>query len=367
MQPLAILLGSQFIIAITTISIFVLLLISYKFKLKKYVYYLFIIISIVFLSNFFVFGSRVVIILLFVEFLIKSFSLVIIGSFSFNSDYLKKYFFTLSLVNFFALTSIVILGLVESIGYMRFGYAMLPTVLVSIYALYNKHGNKYKWIIIAVSSFLLIIIYGSRGPLLGLLIFIFITLLFNVKLQKIKRLRLFVFLIISYCLLFVFNGFIRSLDFLYYNLNLRTYSIVKLRMMFEEGLTESSSGRDSIYNNFLNQIEENPIFGNGVGISQELWGITPHNMVLQILLEFGVIGLGISLVLGIIMIYVLYSIRKFNNDLFLLLTIILSVSLGRLLVSSDIWLRQELWLFISLSINSYLSSKHVSNSKKSLM
>lgn len=359
MQPLAILLGSQLIIAVSTIFIFILLLIIYKFKLKRYLYIFIVIITIVFLVNYFIYDSREVTLIIYWEFLLKSCSLFIIGSFPFKTYYLKKYFYTFSIINFISLASIIFLGYIESISYMRFGYAMLPTVLVSIYALYENRSKKLIWLILIILSFLLMFIYGSRGPLLGLLIFLIIILFFNANVTIVKKILFLMLLILSYVYLFIFNGIGKFLDFLYFDLNFKTYSIIKLRMMIDRGLAESSSGRDELYKNFSSQILENPIFGNGIGITQELWGITPHNIFLQTLLEFGIIGLVITIVLGILYINILAKIRKADNNLFFILAIILSVSVGRLLISSDLWLRQELWLLISMSINAYIITKNV--------
>ncbi|MBM7095681.1 O-antigen ligase family protein [Bacillus sp. H-16] len=358
LQPLAIISGSQAIIAVSTIAIFTILLIIYKFKFKKYVISFLTLLTLFFLTNYFLFGNREVTLVIFMEFLMKSFSLFIIGSFPFLTPYLKKSFYFFAILNFIALTIIVILGFVESISYMRFGYAMLPTLLVSIYALRDISIIKYKllWILICFSSFIIIFIYGSRGPLVGLLIFIFIILFLDVKANFFKKMFIFLILILGYIYTFIYDGFLKILDFIYFELNLQTYSIIKLKVMVERGLAESSSGRDYLYESFFEQIKSNPIFGSGIGITQEVWGVTPHNLFLQIMLEFGFVGLVIFIGLGGLAFYFLARIRRVNNDLFLLISIIFSVSVGRLLVSSDIWLRQELWLFISILINAFLMS-----------
>jgi len=356
MQPFAILLGSQAIIAITTIVIFIFLLLIFRFNINKYVYYTFIVMSVLFLTNYFLFDGKEITLLLFGEFALKSFSLFLIGSFPFSTFYLKKYFSFFSIVNFFSLLIIVIFGYIETFSYMRFGYALLPTLLFSIYAL-RDNKNRIIWLLILISSFIMILIYGSRGPLLGLFIFIFIVIFTDSKMKISSKILTVIGMGTAYVYLIPYNGFLKILDFIYYELNLKTYSIFKLKVMLEKGLVESSSGRDYLYENFLEQIMFSPIFGNGIGITQELWGVSPHNLFLQILIEFGVIGMGIFLTVGISLYFLLTIIRKKDNELFLLLLIIFSVSFSRLLVSSDLWLRQELWLFFSMVINSFLIIK----------
>lgn len=356
MQPIAIIMGSQMIIAVSTLIIFVYLLIIFRFRINKYVYYFFITFTLIFLVNFFLFDSSEYTLMIYLEFLVKSFSLFLIGSFSYSTTYLRKYFSVFSLLNFFSLFIILILGLIDNISYMRYGYAMLPTLLYSIYALRNK-GHKFLWLFILTSSFVAILIYGSRGPLLGVVLFTLIVLFADSKMKITKKIFLTSGILLMYIYLISLNGFVRILDYLFFNLGFQTYSITKLKLMFEKGIAESSSGRDFLYEQFIELILKNPLLGNGIGITQELWGFTPHNIFLQILVEFGLIGMVIFLMFFSVIIYLLLVIRKNDNELFLILTIIFSVSFSRLLVSSDLWLRQELWLFISMVINGYIVVK----------
>lgn len=349
MQPFALILGSQNIIAITTSIIFILLIVIFQFQIKKYVVITLVISTLLFLINYFLFDNQEIVLLIFIEFLLKCFSLYMIASFQFSPTYLKKYFYFFSFINFLILSGVVLFGLIEDMEYMRFGYAMLPTTLISLYAM--RENKKLLNAFIGTSSFILILIFGSRGPILGMLIFFLILLFIDKKLKIYHRILSIFLLIIGYVYLFTFDGLIKILNFIYYDLNLQTYSINKLRAMIIDGFAESSSGRDYLYNQFFNQIMNSPLFGSGIGISHRLWEVTPHNLFLQILLEFGFVGIVGFIVIALFMIYQLVLIRKAENELFLLLCIIFSVSFGRLLVSSDIWIRQELWLFISLTIN----------------
>lgn len=365
MQPIAIFTGSQAILALTTLIIFILLLIVFKFDIKKYVYLIFIGVSLIFLINYFVFNGREIILIIFAEFLLKSFSLFLIGSFLFSTKYLKKYFYIFSIVNLISLSALLFLGYIGSDYYMRFGYALLPTLLFSIYALRDS-SHKIIWTLIAVSSFVIVLFYGSRGPLIGVVLFILIVIFTDSKMRIVKKNIAVVGIGFSYIYLISFNKVIEILDFIYYDLNVQTYSIIKLKMMFVEGIAESSSGRDYLYESFINQIKENPTFGNGIGITQELWEVSPHNLFLQILIEFGVIGVSVFFIISLLLIFIIAKVRKRDNELFLILAIIFSVSFSRLLVSSDIWLRQELWLFLTLLINAYLITKPMNRNSSSV-
>ncbi|WP_169793177.1 O-antigen ligase family protein [Planococcus kocurii] len=339
------------------------LLIIFKFNIKKYVYFILVSITLLFLLNYFLFNSREVILFIFGEFFLKSFSLFLIGSFLFTTEYLKKYFYIFSLINLISLSTILVLGYIDPLDYMRFGYALLPTLLTSLYAL-RDDKNKVFWLIIASISFMIILFYGSRGPLIGFLLFILIIIFTDSKLHILKKTFAVLSIVSGYIYLIIFNGVLKILDYIYEALNIQTYSIIKFKMMFEEGIAVSSSGRDFLFENFIDQIKISPIWGNGIGITQELWEVSAHNLFLQILIEFGVIGISIFGILSFGILILLIKVRKMDNELFLLLSIIFSASFSRLLVSSDIWLRQELWLFISLLINAYLMTHFNKKSKK---
>jgi hypothetical protein len=76
---------------------------------------------------------------------------------------------------------------------------------------------------------------------------------------------------------------------------------------------------------------------------------TAHNIILQILLESGsywFIGLVITLVGRYLCKYI--KISKLNETgYYRIITLFFAVSLGRLLVSSDMWLRPEYWFVFS--------------------
>jgi O-antigen ligase len=67
----------------------------------------------------------------------------------------------------------------------------------------------------------------------------------------------------------------------------------RISLLFNSDFHVASSGRDVLYNNALAQIKEHPILGSGIGSYAEKAGeyIYPHNIILEILLDFGFIGL----------------------------------------------------------------------------
>lgn len=350
LQLPATLINSQIIVAVSTIVLFLYLLLKNGLIIKLYVVYSFIFITSLFFISFLV-NSEIVVILVYLEFLLKSFSLFLIGSFSYSGNHLYKNFKILSIINLISLTLVVLLGLVETISYMRFGYALLPTLLVSLIILLKK-DTKIKsygfWVITFLVSFILILIYGSRGPFVSFIILAILLILIDKNFSWIKKTVALIGIGLSYLIFVQFNILSKILNYIYYDMGFNTYSIAKFRQMLEDGLWNSSSGRDDIYTNILIQIYNKLLIGNGAAASEFLWGYTAHNFILQILLEFGIIGAFIALLFAIYFVYKVFIINKMNQHLFYVIIIIISCSIGRLFVSSDLWLRPEFWLVISM-------------------
>ena len=151
---------------------------------------------------------------------------------------------------------------------------------------------------------------------------------------------------------------IELLDYIYYQVGIKSYSLNKFRLMLSNGIVESSSGRDVIYLTIIDLIKDKPFIGYGIGIIQQIMDKTAHNMFLQIVVETGIIGLFIWGLIWMFCIKMLIGM-KLNNDMgFYRVTILLlSIAFGRLLISSDIWLRPEYWFALSLCISYSLRSK----------
>src|SRR5699024_6471669 len=116
--------------------------------------------------------------LYFLEFIIKCFPAVIISSMPVNSKEFYKALVYISIFNFFMIFLFPFVSFLDSMNYMRFGYAMLPTIIMFYYE-FKRGSNKFVKLIFLLTSLALLVIYGSRGPLISLMILIFLEIFFN--------------------------------------------------------------------------------------------------------------------------------------------------------------------------------------------
>lgn len=349
LQPIASLVNSQIPIAGFTILLFIALLLNNKFRIKTYVIIAFILISAYFLlSSLFLALNTASVLMLYLEFLIKGFSAFIVASITVDSNEIYKAFLNISVINFVSIAAYPISSFLDSMNYMRFGYAMVPSVIMFFYATIDSKFKNPLWVLFAISSLFLTLVYGSRGPIVVIFLFLLISFVF----ANVNRIKKILLVCISTILLFFIvnnNILLRIADYIYHDMGISTYSLTKIRVMLTKGIMASSSGRDVIYNKIVDLIQLNPYFGYGIGFININWDTTAHNIILQILIECGIFGLVLWLIIWVFCInkYAKMSLVK-DKGLFRVTTLIIAIAFGRLLISSDMWLRPEYWFVLSL-------------------
>ena len=263
-----------------------------------------------------------------------------VGTFSINHENIRKWFDIMSIVCF-ALTFVYLVLIRGDFRLsMRFGYAMLPSTIWFLYEFIDR--KKIGWLLLFIVSLLSLVIYGSRGTLLSI----------GLLLALLSAKRKWWWMLIMVLIIVVFlNFFIDSLEFFLNWLAELSGSkkITKLITLFNGDLAESSTGRDWIYERCITLFNESPM-GKGVAFWENdpyLNGLFPHNYFLQAAVEFGVVGLIISVIL-----FVTLFVRNFTvlDTEFPYYVVLFSICFGRLLVSSTYWDRPEFWLLLGYAL-----------------
>lgn len=365
LQPLASLVNTQLPIAVFSLILMVLSLVNNGFKIKIHVYYTLIILTIFFFGNaLFMTDRGPSILLLYIEFFFKCFSAYIIGSMPMNSKHLFNAFKYISVLNFISIASYPFVSFFDSMNYMRFGYALLPSVIMFYYVM-KKEGWTFFYFSLLIISFSIMALFGSRGPLVAIFIVVIIELYFNYKLTFLYKVFITTLVFITTKIILETDLLLRLFDVFYEKWGGASYTLLKFRTTIEFGLAQASSGRDLIYSNLLDLFKEKPVFGLGIGASQYYIDIGAHNFILQILVETGLIGL--LLWLGIFMkVFQRYRLVSIISDYNLLhiINMLIAITFGRLLVSSDLWLRPELWFLISLMFSIKIKNKSYTKSTR---
>lgn len=180
----------------------------------------------------------------------------------------------------------------ESIYNMGLGYSLLfPT-------LYLINYKKTIYLIIGIVSIFIILLAGSRGPLVPIVAFIVLRkfLIGTLRDKMVWTLFLIMGIFVFFLLLEELPAIVVQLQSL--GINSRTL------MYLSEGIVTNDSGRGEIYSNVISKIIENPIIGYGVFADRNFVnGVYCHNIFLELFIDFGCF----IPILGVIIFIIYYS------------------------------------------------------------
>lgn len=240
---------------------------------------------------------------------------------------------------------------------MVFSYLILVPVEILLYKMYSDFNIID--ILLFFVGLMMIIIMGSRGPMLSLAIYWILLVIKHIhNSENMVRyfIAFFLFVTIIRIIWLNFDIMVLKLDLILRNMGFssRTLSI------FLSDSVDFSSGRINIYSFIIGCIKERPFLGYGLAGDRVLLGGTyPHNIFLEILVQFGII------IGSLIIVLIIYLCIKamFNNkdkvetDLALLF---FGIGFVQLLVSGSYLTSGNFWLFMSICINSTNAIKYKS-------
>lgn len=241
--------------------------------------------------------------------------------------------------------------------HMHKAYALVPHIMLVFWFAMQK-TNKWN-ITFLIIGCLLLLSYGTRGPMLSLLAFILIYILFYTNNRKTKTFTILIVLVSSALIYFAPN-LILYLTQLIENWGLSTRIVEK----FIEGEIFDDSGRDNIKTMLLNLMERNPTNHNGYGILGSYFyiGTYPHNIVLDFIFSFGYyIGGVLLLILLYIFIKGVKSAQTNDEKLFAIL--LLSAIIIKLFFSST-FIRESLFYMAIGYCTQLIRNRHYCLNKK---
>ncbi|MFR3145951.1 O-antigen ligase family protein [Eubacterium callanderi] len=181
---------------------------------------------------------------------------------------------------------------------MSFSYLILLPLLIHINEAWKRKSIIFS--IVAIYEICLIVVYGSRGAIICIGSFIVICYLHYIK----KSFTQLIVIPITVCLVclasYDYQKIIKGMIYLLNEFNIYSRSLDLL----VSGDIIQSSGRDVIQTNILDMIYQKPIFGWGVAGEVSRIGTYPHNIFLEILVDFGV------LIGAFLMLFMFYQFLK---------------------------------------------------------
>lgn len=220
----------------------------------------------------------------------------------------------------------------------QFGFFMVPTIIMNAIVSWIKVKKiSYFTIFIAIISFFSAFLADSMTGVTIITILTVMLLLLKYDKYNITTLN-FNKLMIIYLLVWLFLILFNNFEFFEY--------------LFVEVLNRNMtlSGRTSIWNITVEEIKNSLFVGHGINTEISLLNGTnfvAHNLILQVLLDSGIIGFGLFLILFLI------SGRKLNKNSGNKLALILSIGIFSILVGglTESYRLTFLILFLALAYN----------------
>lgn len=250
-------------------------------------------------------------------------------------------------------------------SYMRFGYGMTVTVIF-LYIQIRRFPKRPKLVLtvdLAIMTITIfeILMYGARGAFFVLLLFFALDIFF---VQHKKTFRNFFLLGIGAILYLNLLPIILAFESFSHKVGVYSYSITKFRIQLVQGWVSSDSGRSYYYRAAIEKIKRRPVFGNPIDLGIDE-GDYVHNIFLQVGQDLGLIALGVLVAFLVFVLLKLLNQNVVSEDK-MMLTVFLSVSVGRLLFSSTLWKRPEFWMLVcfALSMKGALSNSDYTNAQR---
>lgn len=248
---------------------------------------------------------------------------------------------------------------------MNFGYKVLFSTLCFVSMTYFTK-NKYLFVLYvlsAIAAVVLLLVFGSRGPLISLLLFLFAyyNLFFKTKLSKKIRTAILVGTI-ALLVIYVIACFVISNSPLFNTLPRNAQAIFN---PFSTLTTGTGITRKRIYSQIFTILKDTPFFGYGPLADQYFLGAAfySHNFFLEILITFGFfVGIILLALVFLLVLKVLFLSDEYKTEV-LFFTIFLCLSFGRLTVSYSFWYDNNFWMMIGLGVMILAYDKELKSQK----
>lgn len=238
---------------------------------------------------------------------------------------------------------------------MGLGYACITCVMILLWSF--AENKKAIDLIGAIGLMALILLYGSRGPIVGISLFAvyFGIRYFHKKGQDIICVLMFIAIMI---IVIFYNDIV---DMLYNALNGMGIMSRSIYLFANQSLNYDS-GRSTIWNVLVNEIQKNPFRIRGINSEYVVTDTYAHNLFIELVYQHGIIIGGIALL------YLLARIidtLKLNvkEDASVICLIFLFAGIPSLMFSGSMWIAQNFWIWLAMIINISRNKRYTMNER----
>ncbi len=260
--------------------------------------------------------------------------------------------FCIALIILFSITKIAGIPINNGNYSMGLSYACLLPVSVELLTAFLD--RKASHIILCIFSTIIIMLIGSRTPILSLIILFAILTVKNFK--QIKHPSIILILVLTILITVIFREEIFGAINNYFEA--RNIFIRTIYLFAQPGI--HLSGRDILQKPLLQQLFNNPFAIRGIHSDMVAIGTYAHNLFLELLYQFGfilslpllaaLIGLSISSIKG--------NLKSADGQVALIL---FCTSIPELMVSGTFWRSISFWMWVAVCMRVMTRKKRLVN------
>ena len=241
-------------------------------------------------------------------------------------------------------------GYILTGNYMGFGFL----VALPVYFCLNIGRKYFRYnylLLLEIATIILIFGFSNRSAILSFLVFNFLNFVFIEKIGYKKKIIEITIVIIAFIIAMFLFKYIINFIFIkmeQQNLHIRVVGTVYNYFYGSHALDTLSSGRISIWENAIKIIKKNIFFGSGLKFFESIYVYYSHNIVLDLLIQFGVfIFLGFTY----LCIKSFFNIIHYNYYEKILGIMFFSLWFPKLLFSSSMYYDHGLWMFLAFGLS----------------
>lgn len=271
---------------------------------------------------------------------------------SYNHDELKDILYWTSIIGYIFIMSYqfyqLSIGKELSEESMATSYNILPSILVLINQVFET--KRWRDALVSIIALISIFLFGTRGPILICFIFVILRLFFAVfNKLSFKSFSLLALILILVIYISSTGQMIKIANYLSLKFSHMGFS-TRIFDMFIEGEISSSSGRNNLYSEIIESIQQKPILGYGFMGDRNIVGYYVHNFFLEIWCHFGII-FGTIVILLFLFVPIVAIVKSRNDSCFGFILALVSMVFIKLMLSGSYVFEKYLFFMLGLCVN----------------
>ena len=270
-----------------------------------------------------------------------------------------------TLINSISNNTIVSIG---GANYQQAGYIFAFSFGINLFLIiFGKNFKRFRysstnWYSNASKIFLIlqiigVIISGARGAMVLIIVY---SIFISIKLIRHPSSLIKLFVIISSVIIVIYLNWPKLIKI---PIIAKSWGRV-FAYITRDGINwAGTSGRDILYGDAIILIKQSPLFGHGFFGYWDKLGFSPHNIILEVLLQGGIIYLMFFLLAMIFLVRKVYKLGK-KDTYYEAYSILLIYPLVMLMFSGSYIYNNVLWFIFSMSVSTIFKDTKIIQHKK---